>query len=49
MQVLPGEEPTAVPEFPMVALPVALLIGIAGVVYGLRGMGARGREGTEKK
>ena len=30
VQVLPGEEPTAVPEFPMVALPVALLIGIAG-------------------
>ncbi|MBN1194770.1 MAG: PKD domain-containing protein [Methanomicrobiaceae archaeon] len=43
------EEPTAVPEFPSLAVPVGMLIGIVGVVFGLRGMGVRGRDGTEKK
>ncbi|MBN1194768.1 MAG: hypothetical protein JXA08_05420 [Methanomicrobiaceae archaeon] len=41
--------PSPVPEFPSLALPAALIIGIVGVVVGLRGMGVRGREGTEKK
>ncbi|KQC03565.1 MAG: hypothetical protein APR53_00950 [Methanoculleus sp. SDB] len=38
--------PSPVPEFPSLALPAALMIGIAGVAFGLR---SRSREGTEKQ
>ncbi|KQC04225.1 MAG: hypothetical protein APR53_00145 [Methanoculleus sp. SDB] len=40
----PGEDPTAVPEFPSLALPACLLLGIAGLVFGLRGREAPERE-----
>jgi hypothetical protein len=46
----PVEDPTIpTPEFPTLALPAGLLVGISFIVFGLRYTGAQGREVPDRK